>query len=455
MAIISGLITGGNDVIFADNADDFIDALAGDDFISGGDGNNLIDGGDGDDFISGGDGNDSLNGGDGDDFISGGDGNNLIDGGDGNDFLFGGGSLYGGDGDDILGGSNRDSNDPNNLIGGQGNDAYFIINGLDIVTEGATGGVDTVRAFIDYSLGYNLENLTLENSTSSIESTAVKGFGNSLNNTILGNSSNNYLQGALGNDTLFGNDGNDILLGDYEQSYVYNGHTYLVTGSATWEAAQAEARLLGGNLVTINTAAEQEWLYSTFGVNEQFWIGFTDKNSESNWRWISGEPITYTNWISPEPNGSTGENYAGMGYLRKWGDFPNQGWGLPGLRGIIEIPSISLSSILFGNDNLNGGAGDDVLMGGRGNDTLEGETGNDTYWVKDIGDVINETSPVTTEADTVFSTISYTLGTNLENLTLTGTATINGTGNNLNNSLSGNGANNTLAGGDGNDIIYG
>ncbi len=108
---------------------------------------------------------------------------------------------------------------------------------------------------------------------------------------------------------------------------------------------------------------------------------------------------------------------------------------------------------LAGNDTLNGGAGNDLLDGGTGSDTMMGGTGNDTYVVDAAGDVVTDLA--NEGADTVQSSITYTLGSNLENLTLTGTAAINGAGNGLNNILIGNSANNTLNGGAGNDRLDG
>jgi len=108
-----------------------------------------------------------------------------------------------------------------------------------------------------------------------------------------------------------------------------------------------------------------------------------------------------------------------------------------------------------GNDTLDGGLGDDTLDGGVGADNLTGGTGNDTYVIDNIGDIINETSTLATEIDTVQSSITYTLGTNLENLILLGTTAINGIGNSLNNRLTGNNANNSLNGGLGNDTLNG
>jgi Ca2+-binding RTX toxin-like protein len=116
-----------------------------------------------------------------------------------------------------------------------------------------------------------------------------------------------------------------------------------------------------------------------------------------------------------------------------------------------------------GNDSLDGGAGNDSLMGAGGNDfldgglgadTMSGGVGNDTYVVDDLGDVVTETSTLATEIDTVQSSITHTLGANLENLTLTSTAVIDGTGNELANVLRGNSVINTLSGLDGDDTIY-
>ncbi|AEJ02662.1 Hemolysin-type calcium-binding region [Nitrosomonas sp. Is79A3] len=107
-----------------------------------------------------------------------------------------------------------------------------------------------------------------------------------------------------------------------------------------------------------------------------------------------------------------------------------------------------------GNDNLDGGTGNDTINGGIGADTMIGGLGNDNFTVDNVGDVIIEKPAEGT--DKVNSSVSYyTLPAKVENLTLTGTAAINGAGNDLANSLTGNAAINVLTGGAGNDTLNG
>ena len=79
------------------------------------------------------------------------------------------------------------------------------------------------------------------------------------------------------------------------------------------------------------------------------------------------------------------------------------------------------------DNTLTGNAGNNTLSGGAGNDTMVGGAGNDTYVVDATGDVVTEAAGEGT--DLVQSSVSFTLGANVENLTLTGTGNINATGN--------------------------
>ena len=106
-----------------------------------------------------------------------------------------------------------------------------------------------------------------------------------------------------------------------------------------------------------------------------------------------------------------------------------------------------------GNNILAGLEGNDTLDGGAGADTMLGGAGNDTYVVDNAGDAVIENANEGT--DTVQSGVTYALSANVENLTLTGTAAINGTGNDLDNVITGNGGNNILDGGTGADTMAG
>lgn len=110
---------------------------------------------------------------------------------------------------------------------------------------------------------------------------------------------------------------------------------------------------------------------------------------------------------------------------------------------------------LGGNDSLTGNAGNDRLDGGTGADSMAGGTGNDVYIVDNVGDNITENFLAGT--DRVEASISWSLVPDLwvENLTLTGAAHINATGNGLNNVLKGNSGNNVINGMAGADTMEG
>lgn len=106
-----------------------------------------------------------------------------------------------------------------------------------------------------------------------------------------------------------------------------------------------------------------------------------------------------------------------------------------------------------GNNILRGNDADNWLDGGIGTDVMEGGFGNDTYVVDHVRDLVREYR-AGDGIDTVRASVSWTLGTYIENLVLTGGSAIDGTGNGLNNRLTGNAGNNVLAGGLGDDTYY-
>ena len=79
-----------------------------------------------------------------------------------------------------------------------------------------------------------------------------------------------------------------------------NRHAYKMIRCETREEAQEQAAAQAAHLVAINDKAEQEWLLEVFGKRENYWIGLINGSEEGKRQWDNGEPVTYTNWISPQ-----------------------------------------------------------------------------------------------------------------------------------------------------------
>lgn len=118
-----------------------------------------------------------------------------------------------------------------------------------------------------------------------------------------------------------------------------NCHTYYMTQPGTWPETQLKAEALGGNLVTINDAAENEFVRSTFaqlgGNHYLLWLGLRDTATEGTFIWADGTPLSYANWQDGEPNNINNEDYVAMNddNTGKWNDANG---GLP-LYGVVEI----------------------------------------------------------------------------------------------------------------------
>ena len=394
----------------------------------GNSGNNQITGSKGDDFLVGLDGNDTLNGGAGNDSLVGGTGNDYLDGGVGDDTYF----VDTGDGNDtIVIDSANDRIDGTldagdlviiktpgitidtgiakvayNLVGGTDNDTFVGGNQNDTLNGGI--GSDSLAGGLgdDVYVVDNVDDQIVENAnsgTDTVQAAISFRLGDNVENLALtgtldlsgtGNSLNNVINGNSGNNTLDGGDGNDKLNGGA-------GNDSLIGGA-------------GNDLLDGGTGAD------TMEGGDGIDTFVIDNVNDQIVDLAAGELVVLKI-----------DNYD----LGK----------LAGARIVYNLVGQA------GPEYLAGGAYNDTLDGGFGRDTLAGGAGNDVYYVDDIGDVVIENA--NEGIDTVYSSISYTLSDNVENLTLTGTVAINGTGNALNNIITGNMANNVLDGGDGNDTV--
>ncbi len=101
----------------------------------------------------------------------------------------------------------------------------------------------------------------------------------------------------------------------------YNGHSYYrSTGSMTWTDARQACLNMGGHLVTVTSAAENNFIFNLWPSG---WIGLTDEVSEGTWRWVTGEPYSWSNWNGGEPNNAGNEDYIQFVGGGKWNDLPN------------------------------------------------------------------------------------------------------------------------------------
>jgi Ca2+-binding RTX toxin-like protein len=360
--------------------------------IVGNSSNNTLDGAAGRDLINGGVGNDKVIGGTGNDLLTGGDGNDWIQGGVGDDFL-NGGALPALD----------------KLEGGAGNDIYFVQNAGAAIIELAGQGTDLILSAISFDLldnGANIENLELTG-------LASVGIGNALNNQITGTDNKDTLSGGTGNDTLIGNEGGDLLTGDTGNDVLHDGEgvdtlrggigndVYVI-----FDSLNTIAEVAGEGIDEVRT---QLLNFSLFGLAIEK-LTFEGTNNST------GAGNTLANVIV----GNTGHNTLD-------GD--------------------------SGNDTLIGGLGNDTLNGTDGVDVMTGGKGDDKYFVDNAGDKVTENAGEGT--DTVTSFIAkYTLGANVENLTLSNGG-LSGTGNALNNTIIGGDDANTVDGGTGNDSLFG
>jgi Ca2+-binding RTX toxin-like protein len=303
-----------------------------------------------------------------------------------------------------------------NVIGTQFDDNYDALGGDDIVY--GRNGNDTLRGSAGNDQLYG------EGSNDTL-------YGGDGNDTLDGGTQDDTLEGGADNDMLIGGDGNDILRGDSGADVLQGGlgTNQLLGGDGNdrLEAQGASDVLTGGtgdDAYRITQSAT-----GTLQVVEQ--AGGGTDSVESEWASFTlGSEIENLTLVEGRAYNGSGNDLANV---LTGNSFSNQLYGMAG------------------NDTLLGGAGNDTLDGGAGDDRLEGGAGDDSYVVDSSADQVIEAASA--GIDTVRTGASYTLGAEIENLILTGSAAVNGTGNVGHNRLDGsqNSAANVLTGGTGND----
>ena len=410
---------------------------------------------------------DSLEGLEGNDRLEGRGGDDVLVGGSGNDTLLGG-----------LG------NETYRFAAGNGFDTIFEQGGFDVLEFGpgiapADVGVRRIGDSVFLSLSGGTDQVTLSGWAHASSSTArieevrfadgtlwderfifeaarasdgadfIRAMGDGETfDALMGN---DVVLGGPGDDELLGNGGDDSLSGE--------------AGADTLDGGPGRDLLQGGagdDRFAFGPGYGTDWLTDSGGADELvFGSGLTPGSviftrDLSNLFATSGaDRLTLVDWFSHP--GSRVESFRfGDGTVLNEGE----------VRNLIRAASpTSLNDTIFGSDSgetILGSLGEDALYGEGGNDTLDGQAGSD-YMLGGSGDdtyhVDVRLDRVTEDPgqglDTVIAVTSYTLPANVENLTLSGAAMINGTGNPLDNTVVGNAAANVLDGGAGNDSLHG
>jgi Ca2+-binding RTX toxin-like protein len=403
-------------------------------------------------------------------------GSDTITGGAGNDHLYG----FGGN-DTIDGKAGADT-----MEGGIGNDVYIVDNAGDVVVEGNASGIDTIKSSIAIDLtsapfvGEEIENVILT------AAGAANVTGNQLGNTITGGNGVNILLGLEGNDVLNGLGGNDTLLGGDDNDALDGG-----TGNDKMEGGFGDdVYIVDSKGDSIFDVDGEDTVQSKLSIDLTALAGGEIENAILTGTGAAnatgnGEDNKLTgndgaNLLNGKAGADTmiGGKGADTYVVDDAGDVVTESLaGVPGGKDLVQssitfelganVENLALTGGVLDIDGkgnalanlITGNDGRNVLDGGAGNDTLSGGKGNDTYVVDSVADKVTETLTLAKDGgtDTVVSSLAFSLAAlaNVENLTLTGGANINGIGNAAANALTGNTGANKLDGAAGNDVLAG
>ncbi|NJN70934.1 MAG: hypothetical protein HC801_12125, partial [Nitrospira sp.] len=338
--------------------------------------------------------------------------------------------------DELDGGSGADQ-----LTGGSGNDQYLVEDPGDSITELMNDGVDTVLSSVTRALEANVENLTLTGDS------PINGMGNALDNVLTGNSAANLLAGGLGNDTFvigagdtvieLANEGTDTVQTNVSITLDDNLENLTLTGSASLFGT-------GNSLDNVLQADGSISVLAGGDGNDTYLIG-SNGNGDILVETATGGIDT----VIARHDYRLPAHIENLTLLDPH-EFDFSSFSL------IPYHPFERSIAGYGNELSNmlvGGRANNVLDGGLGADRMVGGAGDDIYIIDIVDDVVIEQPDE--GIDSVQSSVSYRLSEQVENLTLTGSTSINGTGNILNNDVRGNEAPNVLDGGAGNDTLAG
>ena len=338
------------------------------------------------------------------------------------DGLAGFDTLMGLAGDDILDGGAGDDD----LHGGLGNDRFIVDHVGDWAYENPNEGIDQVYSSVSFTLRGNVENLQLTGTAD------INGIGNQEANSLIGNNGANVLSGDYGDDTLDGKAGADTLIGGYGNDW------YTVD-----EAGDVIVEQPGqGGIDTVRSSVS--WTLGAY--LEYLYLAGTDA--------ISGTGNDLDNGLHGNDAANVLSGGAGNDYLEGLGGADTMSGGIgddhysvddagdvvteganAGADTVLSyltsytlganvenlVLGVGVANSGVGNSLANiitGNLGNNILDGAGGIDTLIGSGGDDTYIYDGSADTFVELAGE--GSDTVQSALSYTLGSNIENLTLTG-----------------------------------
>lgn len=383
---------------------------------------------------------------------------NVIRGNSGND------TLIAGDGNDTL----ISGTGITTMIGGNGNDVFYVNNVDDVISKQANTGKNTVITTVSYVLPENVQNITASGKAD------VTLTGNNLNNVITGNAGNDTLIagsgdatlvagaglatliGGHGNNTFKVNSSNDVIVAqaDALSNKVYASASFALSGSLRNLTLTGNAALTGvaGDLsATITGNAGNDTLIGGIG-NDTLIAGSGIATLMGGAGSDTYKVNNVSDVIVEQANSDINTVLTSVSYV-----LPENVQNLTGIGSAdLTLTGNGLDNVIIGNaghDTLVGGSGNSTLVAGSGVATLIGGSGNNTFKVNNVADIVIQQENA--GLNTIISSVSYVMPDNVQDLLLTGSASLTATGNSGVNLIVANSGNDTLIAGSGVSVLQG